>query len=296
MAQKHVFGYVWPMNTQWLLIDTPQTLKLAAGQIQNAPLLALDTEYDSFRYFREKLCLIQIFTSEKTLIIDPMAGLDLSFLARPFKNSSVVKIIHAAENDIRLLKRDYDFEFENIFDTHRTAMLLGYRQLSLETIVREFLNVELNKSKKVQRSRWDIRPLTDSQLDYAVRDVTLLPALYEKQLTALKEQGLEAAASEAFAKIAAASWQERNYNRFGHTRIKGFCDLDTQRQELLRKLFRWRFEKARETDCAIFMLLPDEQLAELVQGDGNVEEILPNEKYRRFGKEIEQIIEGHAAQ
>ena len=44
------------------------------------------------------------------------------------------------------------------------------------------------------------------------------------------------------------------------------------------------------------MLLPDEQLAELVQGDGNVEEILPNEKYRRFGKEIEQIIEGHAAQ
>lgn len=283
------------MNTQWQLIDTPQSAKHAALTIQNAPLLAIDTEYDSFRYFREKLCLIQIFTSETTLIIDPTAGLDLSFLAGPFKNNLVVKIMHAADNDIRLLKRDYDFEFENIFDTHRTAMLLGYRQLSLETIIREFLNIELNKSKKVQRSRWDIRPLTDEQLDYAVRDVTLLPALYEEQLAALREQGLESAAADAFAKIAACNWQERNCDGRGYTRIKGFCEMDTGRRELLKKLYLWRFEKARETDCAIFMLLPDEKLAELAQNSADIRKILTPEKYRRYGKDLEQIIGEHSA-
>lgn len=281
------------MNTQWQLIDTPQSAKHAAVKIQNAPLLAIDTEYDSFRYFREKLCLIQIFTSETTLIIDPRAGLDLSFLAGPFKDNMIVKIMHAADNDIRLLKRDYDFEFENIFDTHRTAMLLGYRQLSLETVIREFLNIELNKNKKIQRSRWDIRPLTDEQLTYAVRDVTLLPALYEKQLAALREQGLESAAADAFEKIAACNWQERNFDRCGYTKIKGFCDMDTGRKKLLKMLYLWRFEKARETDCAIFMLLPDDKLAKLVQNSADIRKILSPEKYRRYGKDLEQIIGQH---
>lgn len=278
------------MNMQWLLVDTPKSAKRSAEYIQNASLLAIDTEYDSFRYFREKLCLIQVFTSGITLIIDPTVGLDLSFLAWPLKNKSVVKIMHAADNDIRLLKRDYGFEFENIFDTHRAAMLLGYRQLSLETIVREFLNIELNKSKKVQRSRWDLRPLTDTQLAYAVQDVTVLPALYEKQLAALKEQGLETAATDAFAKIAACCWQERNFDRRGYTRIKGFCAMDNRRKELLKKLYLWRFEKARETDCAIFMLLPDDKLAELVQNSGNAREILSPEKYRRYGSDLELIL------
>ncbi len=160
-----------------------------AEHLRQASILGIDTEYDSFRYFREKLCLIQIYAPKTTYVIDATADLDLSFLARPFKSKSVVKILHAADNDIRLLKRDYGFEFQNIFDTHRAAMLLGFRQLSLDKMIKEFLDVDLKKSKKMQRSRWDHRPLTDEQLEYAVQDVTLLPALYEKQKPACVNKG-----------------------------------------------------------------------------------------------------------
>jgi len=112
------------MNANWLLVDTPETVRLAAEHLRKASLLGIDTEYDSFRYFREKLCLIQIYAPETTYVLDATTDLDFSFLARPFKSKSVVKILHAADNDIRLLKRDYGFEFQNIFDTHRAGMIL----------------------------------------------------------------------------------------------------------------------------------------------------------------------------
>lgn len=273
------------------MINTPQAAKRAADHLCEAPLWAIDTEYDSFRYFREKLCLIQIYAPQTAYVIDPTVHLDLSFLAKPLKSRSVIKILHAADNDIRLLRRDYDFEFHNIFDTHRAAMLLGYRHLSLEKMIREFLGVELNKSKKVQRSRWDHRPLTDEQLEYAVQDVTLLPELYEKQRAALKDKGLEGAAKDAFAKIAAATWQERTFDRRGYAKIRGYYAMEREQKELLKKLYLWRFEKAKEVDCAVFMFMPDDTLAELVQKKESLHDILTPEKYRRYGSDIESLLQ-----
>lgn len=279
------------MNTNWLLVNTPETARLAAEHLRKASVLGIDTEYDSFRYFREKLCLIQIYAPTTTYVLDAMADLDLSFLARLFKSKSIVKILHAADNDIRLLKRDYGFEFQNIFDTHRAAMLLGFRQLSLDKMIKEFLDVDLKKSKKMQRSRWDHRPLTEEQLEYAVQDVTLLPALYEKQRTGLREQGLESLAREAFAKIACASWQERTFDRHGYSKIKGYYALAREQKELIKKLYIWRFEQAREANCAVFMFLPDEKLAKLVQKKESLQDILSPEKYRRYRSEIEKILQ-----
>ena len=105
--------------------------------------------------------------------------------------SHIVKILHAADNDIRLLKRDYKFNFKNIFDTHRAALLLGFQQLSLEKMIKEFVGVDLKKNKKIQRSRWDNRPLTEEQLEYAAQDVIYLPALYKKQSAELDLKDLK---------------------------------------------------------------------------------------------------------
>ena len=178
------------MKAEWIFVDTPKKLQRAREEVGSASLLSIDTEYDSFRHFREKLCLIQIHTDSTTFVFDPLDSLNLLFLCKSFANPSVVKILHAADNDIRLLKRDYGCEFINIFDTHRAALLLGFKQLSLEKMIKEFLDVELEKSKKVQRSRWDKRPLTNEQLHYAALDVQYLPALYEKQLSRLKENNM----------------------------------------------------------------------------------------------------------
>ncbi len=279
------------MNTQWHLINTPSDAKRAAEHLCSAPLLAIDTEYDSFRYFRERLCLIQIYAPPVTYLLDPIAHLDLSFLAAPFASPSVLKILHAADNDIRLLKRDYNFAFTNIFDTHRAPMILGYKQLSLEKMIKEFLDVDLQKSKKMQRSRWDHRPLSAEQLEYAVHDVTLLPALYDKQLAALRSRRLEGAARAAFSRIADTTWQERSFDRRGYAKIKGYYALEKEQRDLVKKLYLWRFEKAREADCAVFMFLPDDKLAQLAQNRQCARDILSPEKYSRFGGDLERVLQ-----
>lgn len=278
------------MDTKWLLVDTSQRLLRAVDNIEKSSVLSIDTEYDSFRYFREKLCLIQIYANGTTCVFDPLGNLDLSFLGKYFRNRQIVKILHAADNDIRLLKRDYSFDFENIFDTHRAAHLLGFKQLSLDKMIAQFVGVELKKSKKMQRSRWDNRPLTEEQLQYAVQDVTYLPELYERQLEELKGRDLVQAAKEAFAKIASCIWQEKRLDRHGHIRIKGYYSLKQGQKELLKKLYAWRFRRAKEENRAIFMFLPDKSLLELAQNTDNLQEYLSQEKIKLYGSEIEQII------
>jgi len=278
------------MNTKWLLVDTPQKLQRSIDDFQQASVLSIDTEYDSFRYFKEKLCLIQIHANDMTYVFDPLNNLDLSFLGRYFGNRQIVKVLHAADNDIRLLKRDYKFDFKNIFDTHRAALLLGFKQLSLEKMITQFVGVELKKSKKMQRSHWDNRPLTEEQLNYAVQDVTYLPVLYEKQAAELALKDLKDAAEEAYAKIAACNWQEKRLDRHGHTRIKGYYYLNQEQKELLKKLYAWRFRRAKEENRAIFMFLPDKNLLALAQDSHNPQEYLSPRKIKLYAAEIAQII------
>jgi ribonuclease D len=278
------------MNKIWFLVDTQKKLQRAIDDFENSSFLSIDTEYDSFRYFREKLCLIQIKANNATYVLDPLHNLDLSFLGKYLADEDIVKILHAADNDIRLLKRDYGFDFENIFDTHRAAHLLGFQQLSLDKMISQFLGVELNKCKKMQRSRWDNRPLTDEQLQYAVQDVKYLPALYEEQLAELHKRGLAEIADEAFAKIASSRWQEKKIDRRGHIKINGYYSLDQQQKELLKKIYVWRFQRAKEENRAIFMFLPDKTLLDIVQNTDSFRDMLPHEKKTKYGNELKRII------
>ncbi|MDO9514589.1 MAG: ribonuclease D [Syntrophales bacterium] len=141
------------MDDGWILVDNAHKREMAQRDMLSARYIGMDTEYDSFRYFREKLCLIQISTESRVYIFDPLLDVDLSFLGEVFANPATVKIIHACDNDVRLLGRDYGFRFANIFDTYRAASLLGFTPLSLKAIMEECLGVELTKTKKIQRSR-----------------------------------------------------------------------------------------------------------------------------------------------
>ncbi|MFZ1036325.1 MAG: ribonuclease D [Smithella sp.] len=278
------------MDAKWLFVDTQKKLQRAVNDFERAKVLSIDTEYDSFRYFREILCLIQIHANNTTYVFDPLENLNLSFLGKYFDNQRIVKILHAADNDIRLLRRDYKFNFKNIFDTHRAALLLGFQQLSLEKMIKEFVGVELKKNKKIQRSRWDSRPLTEEQLEYAVQDVIYLPALYEKQSAALGIKDLKDAAAEAFVKIADTNWREKRLDRHGHTKIKGYYCLNQEQKELIKRLYVWRFHRAKEENRAVFMFLPDKNLLELAQDTESPEKYLSQRKLKLYGDEIERLI------
>lgn len=279
------------MDIQWILVDTQKKLQHAVDDFEKARILSIDTEYDSFRYFTEKLCLIQIYANHTVYIFDPLNDLNLSFLGGYFNNRRILKILHAADNDIRILKRNYKFNFQNIFDTHRAALLLGFKELSLEKMIREFVGVELKKNKKIQRSHWDIRPLTDEQLEYAAQDVIYLPALYEQQSTALNENNLKASAEKAFVKIAENDWHEKRFDRQGYKRIKGYEGLHQEQKELFKKLYIWRFHRAKAENRAIFMFLTDSNLLGLVQDTLHPEKYLSQRKMKVYGEEVERIIQ-----
>jgi ribonuclease D len=282
------------MKHPWTFVNTPAQLKMAEETIRMSDIICIDTEYDSFRYFRDKLCLIQIQTGEKTWLIDPLADLDLSFLGNVLNDRKILKIFHAGDNDIRILKRDFAFAFRNIFDTHRAASLLGYRQLALGRLLEDFLGVTLEK--KMQRSRWDLRPLTDEQLDYAALDTAHLFDLYLKLDRELIEKKLEKEALPVFSGMTEVIWQPKILDRLAHSRLSGYGTLTPEQKEHLRRLFRWRFEKARETDRALFMLLTDQQLIALSRLDTvsldamNGQGILSPEKIHRFGPELLDLL------
>jgi ribonuclease D len=286
------------MKNSWVFVNTPAKLAKAEKSIRSTPVIALDTEYDSFRYFREKLCLLQIQAGERTWLIDPLAeGLDLSFLGDVLIDPEILKIFHAGDNDIRILKRDYDFTFRNIFDTHRAASLLGFRQLALTTLLEIHLGVKLEK--KMQRSRWDIRPLSEEQLDYAALDTAHLPGLYRVLDAELHEKGLEKEAKHHFVGLTAVVWRPKALDRVGHRKLPGYGQLTSEQKERVRQLYRWRFEKADEINRACFMLLPDPQLVALARleaaslatlaGPG----LLSAEGSHRFGPELLKILQSN---
>ncbi|MGZ3597554.1 MAG: ribonuclease D [Syntrophales bacterium] len=289
------------INHQWVWIDTQARMDGAKRDIANASIICVDTEYDSFRYFREVLCLIQIDADGRTYLFDPLGKLDFSFLGTFFKDPAVLKIMHAGDNDIRLLKRDYGFEFRNIFDTHQAASILGCNHLSLSTLISQYLGTELKKDKKMQRSKWETRPLTEEQMNYAVEDTAHLTALYRRLESEIHLRGLKRKAARAFDKIAAVTWNEKLFNPQGCKGIKGYDFLSPQQKHCLLNLYRWRFQKAKKTNMARFRILPDQTLLDLARSEtSSMEmlrqtEILSPEKIRLYGREIIEAIAGGRA-
>ncbi len=251
------------MKKDWIFVNTDEKLKSSMKDAGASPLIGLDTEYDSFRYFREKLCLIQIDTQARTYIYDPLGDIDFSCLGDILKDPTITKIIHASGNDIRFLNRDYGYQFHNIFDTHKAASLLGTQSLSLPSVIQEYLGIAITKTKKLQRSRWDIRPLSEEQLHYAARDTQYLMDLYRALKEKLEAANLVADAETAFSQIAASRWNEKTFHPKAYLKIEGCEDLEDHQQERLKNLYLWRFEKAKETNRARFMILANHQMVAL---------------------------------
>jgi len=280
------------MTNQWVWIDTSSKMEEAKEDINNSSIICVDTEYDSFRYFREVLCLIQIEAEKRTYLFDPLKSLSFSFLEKIFADPAILKIMHAGDNDIRILKRDYGFEFKNIFDTHIAAALLGCHYLSLSALIGQYLGIELKKDKKMQRSKWETRPLTDEQIHYAVQDTAYLKDLYYRLEYEIERNGFKRKAAKAFEKIAAVQWTEKSFNPHGHKHIKEYPSLTAQQKQYLLNLYRWRFQKAKETNIARFRILPDQALVDLAKTEPSTIEmleksgILSPEKIKLYGREI----------
>ena len=158
--------------------------------------IAIDTEFVSERRYQALLCLVQVAVPDpsaeggvRTEVLDPLEGdPDFSPLARVLADPEVEVVMHAGRQDVAILRRTLDTEVRNIFDTQVAAGFLGFgNQEGYESLVRKVLKVKLKGSEGF--TRWDKRPLTPQQLEYAADDARLLLALGEELERRLEERG-----------------------------------------------------------------------------------------------------------
>lgn len=134
-------------------------------------------------------------------------------------------------------------------------------------------------------------------MEYAVEDIEYLIPLYQELKRLLKERDLEKQAEKAFEdEIASARWSEKVLDSRGHTRIDGFQDMRPSQRRRLAALYRWRFHKAKETNRAVFMILSDQNIAELAKERIYSAEslsrsgILTEKKFEQYGMEILEAV------
>jgi ribonuclease D len=155
--------------------------------------VTVDTEFLRERTYYSKLCLIQLAYQDEhgddAVLVDPLAGeLSLEPLYDLFRDHGVVKVFHAARQDLEIFYVDKGVIPEPLFDTQVAAMVCGFgEQVGYETLVRKIAKADLDKSSRF--TDWSRRPLTDAQAQYAVGDVTYLRDIYEFLSAQLAKSG-----------------------------------------------------------------------------------------------------------
>jgi len=250
-------------TTDPLWIATPQALQQMTNSIAAEPVLAIDTESNSLYVYREQVCLIQISTPDHDYLIDTLAIKDLSPLADIFANPLQEKIFHASEYDIICMKRDYGFEFANLFDTMIAARILGEQSIGLASLLNSRLGIELNK--KYQRANWGIRPLPKAMLEYASQDSHYLYKLRMILDKELHEKHLTELAREDFRLACEVEAHSPNGNSCNSWKVAGAAPLNPQEAAILQELCEFREKEASRQNLPPFKIISNDTLVRLTQ-------------------------------
>jgi ribonuclease D len=242
-------------------IVEPEALRDLADHLSQQSLVAVDTESNSLYAYRERVCLVQISTRERDWLIDPLAAGDLSPLGRFFADPGIEKVFHAAEYDLMCLKRDYGFEFANLFDTMIAARILGLKAVGLGNLLEQHFGVR--QDKRFQRANWAMRPIPPDQLAYAQQDTHFLPALRDVLWEMLEQGGHLDEAREAFDLLAETTPAERIFDPNAYWYIGAARDLDRRSMAILRELYLWREQTAEARDVPPFKIVGDEGLVNM---------------------------------
>ncbi|MEX0860579.1 MAG: ribonuclease D, partial [Cucumibacter sp.] len=174
-------------------IVTTEALAAFCGRAQSAPYLTVDTEFMRESTYWPILCLLQIATGEEAVLIDPVAGKTMDFapIFRLFADARVLKVFHAAKQDIEIFVKLSGKAPAPVFDTQVAAAVCGFGDsVAYEALVREIAGDQIDKSSRF--TDWARRPLSARQLEYAVADVTHLRPVYEHLSQKLDEMGRRA--------------------------------------------------------------------------------------------------------
>jgi ribonuclease D len=243
------------------MIDSADALAAFAARAARAGSLALDTEFMREKTYRAELCLLQVADDASAVCIDPLAVPDLAPLAPVLTDSNIVKIMHAARQDLEVLLPAVGL-VTPVFDTQIAAALAGFpAQVGYAELARRLLGVELSKAHT--RADWARRPLSPEEQEYALDDVRHLAALRASLLETLRTKGRVAWLEEELASLANAD-ALRVAPEDAWKKVKGMPSLDAGRQELAQALAAWRERRAVDRNRPRGWILDDMSLREVV--------------------------------
>ena len=244
----------------YMYIATQENLAAFVERARSSSVLAIDTEFLREKTYYAKLCLLQMATDDEVVIVDPFEMDDLSVLAPLLTDERIVKLFHAAGQDLEIILREVGVLPRPVFDTQIAAALLGHtQQIGYAALVHAECGVSLKKIDSF--TDWSRRPLSASQRDYAADDVVYLPRLYAGMRAALEEKGRLHWLDHDFEELSDPARYEAN-ERERFRRLKRVSQLSRRQLSAAREVAAWRELEAQRRDVPRKWVVTDEQIVE----------------------------------
>jgi ribonuclease D len=250
-------------------LATAEELAAAASAARAHGRIGIDTEFMSEGRYRALLCLVQIAVDDpgngagpRIDLIDSLDNVDATPIAQLLADPSIEVVLHAGRQDVAILRRAWNTEITNIFDTQLAAGFVG---ASAQTGYGNLLGSMLGRrvGKTASYTRWDARPLTAEQLSYAAEDVAHLLELADEVQRRLRESGREAWAREECRRLESATDERDPYSAW--ERLPRIGQLDPKSRAVAKELAAWRERTAAEEDRPVGSVLADPALVELAK-------------------------------
>lgn len=248
------------------IVENTSELIEVCEELAKGDFLTVDTEFLRETTFWPELCLIQMASPEninsgEAYIIDPLAeGIDLAPFLKLMADENVVKVFHAARQDIEIVYKLGNLIPHPVFDTQVAAMVCGYGDsISYDQLVFKIKGERIDKSSRF--TDWRRRPLSEKQLKYAAADVTHLRSVYRSLRANLDEQGREPWVREEMNLLTSPDTYEmppKNAWKRMKLRIRKPREL-----QMLKSLAEWREETAQSSNVPRGRVLKDEAIYEL---------------------------------
>ena len=245
------------------LVTSTAVLAEFSARAAGYDFVTVDTEFLRETTYWPKLCLIQAATDDEAVLIDPLApGLDLAPFLELMNNPAVVKVFHAARQDIEIFVKLTGQVPQNIFDTQVAASVCGFgNSVSYDNLVRSITNVDLDKSSRF--TDWSARPLTDKQKLYALADVTHLRDIYKALRKQIEDTGRGAWVEDEMSVLRSIdTYVVQPDTAWERLKLKINRPRDLA---ALKVLAGWREKRAQDTDQPRSRILKDDALYELAQ-------------------------------
>lgn len=246
-----------------MYVRTAQELNTLVERLGGSPVIAVDTEFMRERTYWARLCLIQVGNADTSAIIDPLVLDDLSPLWGIMRDPASVKVLHAGQQDLEIMWRLMGDTVRPVFDTQIAATLAGFpQQVGYGAIVKELLGVELDKSDTY--TDWAKRPLSKTQVEYALNDVRYLPEVYDKLLERLEAHDRMPWLKADFERLERVeSFRVEPEEMF--RRLKRLSSLNRRQLGVVQKVAAWRELEAQRRDIPRRWVIGDESLVEIAR-------------------------------